>query len=589
MIDNLTSLVFSMYENKGVYALLLGSGVSRSAQIPTGWEITLDLIRRLALLNGIIEHSDWAAWYKEKYNIAPNYSDLLDKLSSTPDERRSIIHSYIEPTPEDFEEGRKVPTKAHRAIARLVKIGIIRVIITTNFDRLIETALTEEGIVPTVIKSEDDLNGAVPLIHSNCYILKIHGDYLDTRIKNTETELQSYSEKIDSLLDRIIDEQGLIICGWSGDWDQALRNVIVRSPNRRYPLYWATRSPLSPLASDVCSNRCGKIIHITDADSFFERIAELITVQSEFGKNDPISTELLVSLTKKYLSSPEFRISLYDLLGSEAKRLVARLQEEEFSVSGEYSVERFISMVKKYEISCEPLIRQLGIIGMWGDQDETRTIAEYIQQIDNHGTSNGLTIYIELHCLPAILLFYAYGIGLLKSQKYQDLYLFLSTARIGHNPTANIFSFLINPFSFIDNHAWQQLPGLSRKKTAFSDHLHDIFGNFTKDYMYIDKEFTLYFEELELLSSLVCVEKQLTKETLKEVTPLSHQISDNYWVPIGRSAWDTDNRNKIFEKWLTQPVSAKILGSGFTNGDPENLQLAIGAIKHFAARYNRYG
>lgn len=34
--DPTTQLAFSMFENKGVYALLLGSGVSRSAGIPTG-------------------------------------------------------------------------------------------------------------------------------------------------------------------------------------------------------------------------------------------------------------------------------------------------------------------------------------------------------------------------------------------------------------------------------------------------------------------------------------------------------------------------------------------------------------------------
>jgi hypothetical protein len=39
VIDPLISLAFAIQSNKGVYALLLGSGVSRAAQIPTGWEI----------------------------------------------------------------------------------------------------------------------------------------------------------------------------------------------------------------------------------------------------------------------------------------------------------------------------------------------------------------------------------------------------------------------------------------------------------------------------------------------------------------------------------------------------------------------
>jgi NAD-dependent SIR2 family protein deacetylase len=205
MIEALTSLAFSVFENKGVYALLLGSGVSRAAEIPTGWEITLDLVRRVAALEGVSDQADWEHWYRERFGRQPDYSELLDMLGSTPDERRAIIHSYIEPAAGDLEEGRKTPTEAHRAIARLVRDDFIRVIITTNFDRLLENALRELGVEPTVIKSDDDLKGAIPLTHSRCFVLKLHGDYLDTRIRNIESELTAYSSEANELLDRILD------------------------------------------------------------------------------------------------------------------------------------------------------------------------------------------------------------------------------------------------------------------------------------------------------------------------------------------------------------------------------------------------
>jgi hypothetical protein len=195
-IDPITSLAFSVFENKGVFALLLGSGVSRPAQIPTGWEIVLELTRRIGAIENAGTQTDWAAWYRDKFGKEPSYSDLLDLLAKTPDERRAIIHRLIEPTAEDIEQGRRVPTDAHRAIAKLVRDGYVRVIITTNFDRLLETALRDEGIEPTVIRSDDDLKGAVPLIHTRCCIFKIHGDYLDTRIRNTEIELSSYSSEL---------------------------------------------------------------------------------------------------------------------------------------------------------------------------------------------------------------------------------------------------------------------------------------------------------------------------------------------------------------------------------------------------------
>lgn len=78
MIDPLHSLAFSIQANPGVYAVLVGSGVSRSAQIPTGWEITLDFVRKLAEVAGETCGTDPALWYRERYGKEPDYSDLLD-------------------------------------------------------------------------------------------------------------------------------------------------------------------------------------------------------------------------------------------------------------------------------------------------------------------------------------------------------------------------------------------------------------------------------------------------------------------------------------------------------------------------------
>jgi hypothetical protein len=55
MIDPLVLLAHALYSNKGIYAVLLGSGISRAAGIPTGWEVTLQLVRRIAKMEGIAE------------------------------------------------------------------------------------------------------------------------------------------------------------------------------------------------------------------------------------------------------------------------------------------------------------------------------------------------------------------------------------------------------------------------------------------------------------------------------------------------------------------------------------------------------
>ena len=137
MIDPIQSLAFSMQSNRGVYALLLGSGVSKSAEIPTGWEIVVDLLGKLAAADGNSADVDSEQWYRQKYGESPEYSSLLDRLARAPTERQQLLRPYFEPTDQEREDGLKQPTAAHRAIAQLVAQGFVRVIITTNFDRLI--------------------------------------------------------------------------------------------------------------------------------------------------------------------------------------------------------------------------------------------------------------------------------------------------------------------------------------------------------------------------------------------------------------------------------------------------------------------
>jgi hypothetical protein len=176
MIDPLLSLAFSMHTNKGVFALLLGSGISRTAEIPTGWEVVLDLIAKLAHLEEEDCQPNPEAWYRAKYKTEPDYARLLADIAASPSERSQLLKRYFEPSEEEQERGVKVPTEAHNAIAQLVLKGYIRVILTTNFDRLIEKALEASGITPIVISplmvSKERYRSFMPLVRSlNCMVI----------------------------------------------------------------------------------------------------------------------------------------------------------------------------------------------------------------------------------------------------------------------------------------------------------------------------------------------------------------------------------------------------------------------------------
>ncbi len=260
------NLVFSMHYNPGVYSLLIGSGVSKAAGVKTGWEIVLDLIGQLASSLQEDPKPDPETWYVAKFNEEPDYSKILEKLAKTRSERMNILKKYFEPTGEEKEQQLKVPTEAHKAIAQMVKLGYIKMILTTNFDRLLEKAIEEVGITPDVIKSEDDFEGVMPYVHSKCVIVKLHGDYKDTRIRNTIEELSNYSDTTSKLLDEVFDRFGLIICGWSGKWDNALRDAILKSPSRRFQTYWLAKGELEEEAKQIITQRRAETIQIESAD-----------------------------------------------------------------------------------------------------------------------------------------------------------------------------------------------------------------------------------------------------------------------------------------------------------------------------------
>lgn len=585
MIDPLHSLAFSIYENPGVYCILLGSGVSRAAEIPTGWEITLDLVRRVAALEGVTDQTDWAAWYKRVRGSEPGYSDLLDQLSATPDERRSILHSYIEPTPEELESGKKVPTKAHRAIARLVQAGYIRVILTTNFDRLIENALREVGVEPTVIGSEDALKGAVPLIHSRCYVVKLHGDYLDTRILNTETELSGYAASMNTLLDRIIDEHGLIVSGWSGDWDPALRAAITRAPNRRYPMFWAARGEPSKIATDLIQQRAGKVVLVDSADTFFDTLERLVSSQAETKKRNPQSIELMVASAKRFLAKPEFRIQLGELVGEEARRLDRTLKTSDFAVTGAYSNELVIQRIARLESATEPLARIVGVLGRWGTGTELRMVTDLLTQFGVKESEGGIIALLNLRSYPAVLLLYAYGLGLLTAKRYDDLFkLFSFTLTTNRDTTTPaVGHLLLNRWEGGENDTWRMLPGLEKRKTALSDHLHELFQSWCSDYLFSAGSYTQLFEEFELLGSLAYMSITYSKEALQAATNgVSGQ--DFVWAPIGRVSWDGQTRRRILERWLLPENMDELMRAGFAPADREYFDLALKSLNNLADR-----
>lgn len=323
MFDPMVSLATALHAQPGVYALLLGSGVSTGAGVPTGWGVVTELVRRAAQAAGDapgegFNPEDW--WAANGDGQPLGYSQLLSALAPTPAARRALLAGFFEPTEDDREDGRKVPSAAHHAVAALVRRGTIRVIVTTNFDRLLEQALEGVGIMPQVIATPAAVGGMEPLAHARCTVIKLHGDYATLDQLNTVEELSTYSDEMAGLLERVLDEYGLVVSGWSADWDHALVEALYGTRSRRYPLYWASYGALGNAASRLVAQHRATVVEGATADAFFpDAVARLEALDSL--ASAPVTLSVAIAQLKRALPDPTRHIQVADLIEVQLSRV----------------------------------------------------------------------------------------------------------------------------------------------------------------------------------------------------------------------------------------------------------------------------
>lgn len=384
------TLATSMHAQQGVYALLLGSGVSTGAGVLTGWGVVKELVRRVAAAAGGEEaaasaQADPEKWWVENGAGELGYSTLIETLAPTAPARQGLLAEFFEPTDEDREAGVKVPSRAHHAIAQLVKQGLVRVVVTTNFDRLTERALEAAGVSPQVIARPEAVNGMRPLAHAKATVIKLHGDYQDLGTRNTPDELADYPQEWTTLLQQVFDEYGLVISGWSADWDTALVAALEGSPNHRYPLYWDSRSSRGETAQRILTNRSGRVIEASGADAMFEDLLGSVEALDRLSQ-PPLTTAMAVERLKRYMPDPVRRIDLHDLIMDAAVETASRIAAQPLHVD-RLDGRVILDLWNGYLEAAAPITHLL-VTGLWHDQDgtHTRLWVDTLQRLVDAGT-----------------------------------------------------------------------------------------------------------------------------------------------------------------------------------------------------------
>lgn len=540
------SVAYSAFTNKGAFALLLGSGISRKSGIPTGWDITLNLISQIALLEKQDPGTDLEKWYLDYFSKEADYSDILEKLTNTQEERLNLLRPFIEPSAEELEEGLKTPTVAHKQIARLVKEGYIKVIITTNFDRLIENALKELGIEPTVISNPEHIENSIPLIHSNITIIKINGDYLDTTFLNIKSELENYDNRLVNIIKFIFENFGLITCGWSAKWDIALVDILKAANKFRYSNYFTYLNRIDEEFKELSTFRQGQLVKIKDADSFFTELAENIESLEKNNDNHPLTSQVALQRIKKYLAKEEHTISLHDLLYNITDDFLSKLQSINLAVVP--SIETMKEVRDQYINKSDLMVLSFATISYWAKPHHYNTVVNTLKRIASaaegmHTTSSpawGTMVY-----LPVLILRYTCGISCVASGDFKLLYL-MSTMQVKTRYKLEPFVKISDAQTVIERDHLNKMEG-ANYYLPMSEFIFKYLRPYFKNLIPIDSDYELFFDYYEFINAINYI-----------------KYSEHGWYPMGRFAYKNGNiADDILKKAETEKSNFELIKSGF--------------------------
>jgi hypothetical protein len=261
----------------GRLAVLAGAGVSRTAGIMTGE----DLLRRQAAELGDDAGPHPVGWYRQRHGVRPSYIGILQSPAGTLGAAR-LPGGHFEAVP-----GAREPTPAHRALAAMAAAGHLGPLLTTNFDPLLELALARSGVACTVAASLGSMARAArrrgPRPGAGCLLVKLHGDYRDLGIRHTSAGRDRYHAVIDALLDWVLGDHGLLVCGWSGAWDVALGRALARTAGG--PTFWLLRGSATPEAARLIALRRARVVAVPSSDAGLEALAAAVLGEGTAGRD----------------------------------------------------------------------------------------------------------------------------------------------------------------------------------------------------------------------------------------------------------------------------------------------------------------
>ncbi len=287
IIKPIISLAVNLADGRRRFVLFCGAGISKDAGVPSGQDILVDTLSKIYQQEQKKEKfstEELTKWYQKNKSLKDMpYSEILDLVYHGMEQKRLYLNSFFEG---------KHPGETHKTIAKMVRTGLIRFIITTNFDNLIEKALDMEDLRDkySVISTNDQAKNSDTWDKVEvCRIYKIHGDKDQGPIRNSPTELEKLDEYIKIDFQELIDRHGVLVLGYAGE-DEGVMRCFEKREYHRYPIYWQYREDVNDRVKNLILNQDGVLMQYNRASELLNELLDRIEMVRRSSEADTMKT-----------------------------------------------------------------------------------------------------------------------------------------------------------------------------------------------------------------------------------------------------------------------------------------------------------
>ena len=317
------------------FALFLGAGASKSSGVLLASEMIAEW-REMAYADACSSNKSLGkfgceAWCKQQkawYEQDDEYSQLFELIYEDSRSRQRYIEDKIKDA---------FPSWGYLYLANIVQHGRFNIVFTTNFDDLINEALTIFLGYNAVVCAVDSEVATINVTTDRAKIVKLHGDYLfESFMKNTSKELKALTTNMEEKFAQFALENGLVVLGYAGR-DESIMRVLEQllKDGRCFPhgLYWGLRvgEKIAPRVRKLALDHPERfrLFTFADFDSFMARLHDLCGGRTG---TKAIPLELPETILTPYQALEERYQHLLKAAGPDApetiRKHVAKLQEE---------------------------------------------------------------------------------------------------------------------------------------------------------------------------------------------------------------------------------------------------------------------